>query len=110
MCHSWPRRVYLAKFLGVEASPSNEYGEGRRWPFEVVSGPQKGSKTSRVTGQSPSLKNGCGKIVTGLTGKPLTPGDDIDVDLFIGKIYLIVVANTEGGGTRIDSVSPPPVG
>jgi hypothetical protein len=104
-----PAGSYLAKFVGVEAT-NNEYGDGLRWVFEVVNGPNKGAKTSRITSQAPTPKNACGKMLGGITGKTLTPGEDINLDSFIGKTYLVMVINTDGGGTRIDSVSAPPVG
>jgi hypothetical protein len=103
-----PAGSYLAALLGVEAT-NNEFGDGLRWQFEVLSGPWKGAKTSRITSQIPTVKNSCGKMLAGLTGKPLAPGEDHDIESFIGKKYLIVVVNTENGGTRVESVSPPPI-
>jgi hypothetical protein len=105
-----PANSYLALFLGVEDTHNDEYGAGLRWEFEVVSGPHKGAKTSRTTSQTPTLKNACGKMLAGITAKTLVPDEDIDLDAYIGKTFFIVVVNTEKGGTRIDSVSPPPVG
>jgi hypothetical protein len=104
-----PAGSYLATFTGVEAT-SNEYGDGLRWQFEVINGPNKGAKTSRITSQTPTPKNACGKMLSGITGKTLTPGEDIDLDGFIGKTFLVMVVNTDSGGTRIDSLSAPPVG
>ncbi len=104
-----PAGSYLARFTGYEET-TTEYGDGLRWQFEPISGPYKGSKTSRITSQNPTMKNACGKILSGLIGKPLTPDQDIDLDSLIGKSYLIVVTNTETGGTRVDTVSPPPIG
>lgn len=103
-----PAGSYMAKFLGVEET-NNDYGAGLKWLFEVVSGPQKSAKTSRITSPVPSLKNGCGKMLGGITGKPLTSGENVNLDPFIGKTYLIMVITAESGGTRIESVSPPPV-
>jgi hypothetical protein len=104
-----PAGSYLATFLGIEET-NNEYGAGLRWLFAVLSGPHKGLKTSRITSAAPTVKNSCGKVLSGITGKALTPGEDIDIESLINKTYLIVVGNTESGGTRIESVSPPPVG
>ncbi len=104
-----PAGSYLAKFIGMEPT-NNEFGDGLRWQFEVANGPLKGAKTSRITSQSPTPKNACGKMLSGITGKTLTPGEDVNLDAHIGKTFLVVVINTESGGTRIDSVSPPPVG
>jgi hypothetical protein len=103
-----PPGSYLAVFTGGEPT-SNEYGDGLRWQFEVLTGPFKGGKTSRTTTRIPTTKNSCGKMLSGLAGKPLAPGEDHDIESFIGKKYLIVVTTTDSGGTRVDSVSPPPV-
>lgn len=104
-----PAGSYLAKFTGYEET-NNDYGDGLRWQFEVASGPIKGSKTSRITGPLPTPKNSCGRVLSGILGKPLTPGEDIDLDSLVGKTYLIVVTTTDSGSTRVDTVSPPPVG
>jgi hypothetical protein len=104
-----PPGSYLAKFVGIEETHNQEYGAGIRWIFEIVTGPHKGGRPPRTTSPNPSLKNGCGKMLSGITGKPLIPGEDHDLEPFIGKTYLIVVVATESGSTKIDSVSPPPV-
>lgn len=104
-----PAGSYLALYEGVEET-SNEYGNGLRWMFQVTGGPHKGSRTSRITSDNPTPKNACGRMLAGLAGKTLTPGEDINLEAFVGKTYLVVVSNTDGGGTRIDSVSLPPVG
>lgn len=104
-----PAGSYLAKFLGYE-STTTEFGDCLRWQFEVVNGQHTGSRTSRITGLSPTTKNACGRVLSGITGKPLTAGEDIDLESFIGRTYWIVVVNTDSGGTKVESVSPPPVG
>jgi hypothetical protein len=103
-----PAGSYLARFAAVETT-SNEFGEGLKWVFEVTNGPSKGAKTSRITSQSPTLKNSCGKMLAGITGRTLAPEESVDIDAFLGKTYLVVVVLTDSGATRIDSVSPPPV-
>jgi hypothetical protein len=80
-----------------------------RWRFEIASGPHQGGKASRITTPAPSLKNACGKMLAGLTGKPLTPDEQVDLAPFVGRNFLIVVAAAEGGGSRIETVSAPPV-
>ncbi len=99
---------HIATFVGVEPT-KNDYGDGLKWIFEVVSGPSKGAKTYRITSQAPTLKNACGRMVSGITGKPLVIDEDVKLDQYFGKSYLVMVTTTEGGGTRVDSVSAPPV-
>jgi hypothetical protein len=88
---SVPAGAYTAKFVGIEsipADPTRGYGEGIRWQFEVPTGPQKGARASRITTASPSLKNACGKMLQGVSGKPLASGDEIDLEAFVGSNFL----------------------
>ncbi len=107
-----PAGSYLAKYTGVEAQPADPLrgmGEGLRWAFEITNGPNAGKKTSRITGIAPTPGNACGKVLSGLLGKPLATGDEIDLDALVGKSYLVVVgAGPNGGATRVESVTLPP--
>ena len=100
---------YTGAFAGVEAQPENKekgYGAGLRWKFNIDAGPQAGQTASRVTGQSPTPKNSCGKMLSGLLGRGLKEGEQIDPDQFLGKRFMIVVEAGQGGGTRIGAVVP----
>lgn len=104
-----PVGSYAATFKGAEPFKDKEgkYGEGLRWNWQVQSGPQAGQTASRITGTTPSPKNACGKMVSGLLGRPLQPDEEIDIDSLVGKSYLIVVVATENGA-RVDAVLPAP--
>lgn len=104
---STPPGSYLAKFVGIEQSEANEYGTGFRWQFEIASGPLAGTKIGRTTGDKPTLKNACGKMLTGISGRNAV-GETIDLAQYVGKVYLIIVAQRPEGGTSLDSVSLPP--
>ena len=104
-----PAGSYLAKFVGVEASEPNQYGEGLRWRFEVANGPHAGTKITRTTGVTPTLKNKCGQFLIGVTGKSAL-GEEIDLSAYAGRTYLIVVVQRPEGGSSLDSVSIPPIG
>jgi hypothetical protein len=100
---------YVARFSGVEAQPENKekgYGAGLRWKFTIESGPQAGQVASRVTGPVPSPKNSCGKMLAGLLGRAIQEKEQIDPDQFVGKRYMIVVAASQGGATRVEAVVP----
>jgi hypothetical protein len=106
-----PAGSYTGTFAGVEAQPENKekgYPPGIRWKFTVDAGPYAGQATSRVTGPSPSPVNGCGKMLSGLLGRGLSPGEQIDPDSFVGQRYMLVVAAAPGGGTRVEAVVPVP--
>jgi len=95
-----PVGSYRAKFLGVEPT-QNDYGEGLRWKFQVIGGPHAGLAIARTTGKCPTPKNAAGKILSGLSGNPLTVGVEFDLATYVGKDYLVSVA--EGRCSRGDA-------
>jgi hypothetical protein len=104
-----PVGSYLGKFMGVEPV-SNDYGTGLCWKWEIAGGTHTGQKISRITAATPSPKNAGGKILAGLIGKALTPGEQVDLADLVGRVYLLVVTEGERGGTRVESVTTAPVG
>ncbi len=103
-----PTGSYVGKFLGVEPY-ENEYGECMRWEWEITVGDCKGQKASRLTGLTPTLKNACGKMPSAVSGKPLNAGEEIDLTPCVGKPYLLIVQAGEKGGTRVETVTTPPL-
>jgi hypothetical protein len=106
-----PAGSYTGSFAGIETQPEDKergYAAGVRWKFTVNTGPYAGQSVSRITGATPSPKNSCGKILAGLVGRPLKEGEQIDVNTFVGKPYMLVVAAGQGGGTRVEAVVPMP--
>jgi hypothetical protein len=106
-----PAGSYTGTFAGVEPQPENKergYPAGLRWIFKVDSGPQAGQTASRITGSTPSPKNSCGKLLSGLIGRALKEGEQLDPDQWIGKRYMLVVAASQGGGTRVEAIVPMP--
>ena len=104
---STPAGSYLAKFIGIEPSEANEFGTGIRWQFEIASGPLAGTKIGRTTGDKPTLKNACGKMLTGISGRS-TVGETVDLTQHVGNVYLIIVGPRPEGGTSLESVTLPP--
>ena len=103
-----PAGSHIATFAGVKEIENN-YGKGLQWQFVVANGPHKGGRASRTTQPTPSLKNVCGKVLSGLLGRSLQADEKLDIDQFTGKSYLIIVAATESGSTRVESICQPPV-
>jgi hypothetical protein len=100
---------YTGTFAGIETTqgiPEKGYGPGIRWKFTIDGPAQVGQTASRVTGSTPSPKNGCGKMLSGLIGRAIKEGEQIDPDTFKGKRYMIVVAASQGGGTRVEAIVP----
>jgi hypothetical protein len=102
-----PEGSYLAKFVKVEPT-TNALGDGLKWLWEITSGPNVGLTVSSISSNSPSPKNRCGKILSGMMGKALNTGEELDTGSLIGQTFLIVVRKGENGGTFVDSVTKAP--
>jgi hypothetical protein len=106
-----PPGNYSASFVGVEVHPEDKakgFGPGIRWRFVIDAGPHVNETASRITGSTPSAKNSCGKMLSGLIGRALREGEQIDPDTFRGKRYMLVVAAGQSGGTRVEAIVPMP--
>jgi hypothetical protein len=100
-----PIGVYQAWFRGVDQRQSH----GLEWRFEIDdAGPWKGKIVSRATGRTPSPKNACSRILSGLIGRPLKEGDQVDIGPCLNRRYTITVENNScNTGTRVGTVLPP---
>lgn len=107
---SVPAGMYRGPFLGVEETePHAEYGRGCRFKFKVQGGEHDGEEASVICGieKPASPKNRLGRVLGGIVGKPVEPGQVIDVTPFVGKTYLFQVeAAPNGNGTRISTIMP----
>jgi hypothetical protein len=103
-----PIGSYNALFTGIEPT-TNDFGEGLKWWFQVTSGPCAGGKIGRITAMKPTLRNSCGKMLSGVVGRPLANDMEVDLAAFVGRMYLIIVAEGKSGGTYVDAVTQPPM-
>ena len=102
-----PEGSYLAKFVKVEPT-TNNLGDCLKWTWQITSGPCAGQTPSCISGNSPTPKNKCGKILSGMTGKSLNTGEELDTSSLIGQTFLIVIGKGDNGGTFVDSVTKSP--
>jgi hypothetical protein len=102
-----PAGNYKAEFVGVEQTSHEEYGDGLRWKWKVVDGPQAGVIASRTTSPKPTTGNAAGKLIAAMTGATLAGGQKASVRDCVGKCFLIQVAATKSGsGTRVETAIP----
>jgi hypothetical protein len=47
-------------------------------------------------------------MVSGLVGRALNLDEEIEIEEFVGRSYLIVVAAADNGGSRVDAVIAAP--
>jgi hypothetical protein len=102
---------YTGTFAGLEPQPENKekgYAAGLRWKFVINAGLHSGQTASRISSATPTPRNSCGKMLSGLIGRALKEGEQIDPDQYIGKPYMIVVAAGQQGGTRVEAIVPIP--
>lgn len=105
-----PDGTFYTVFTTTESVPAREWEgkqleEGVRWVFEVTHGPHKGRRLSTTTGPVPTEKNACGRILAGLFGRPITPGEDIDIEPFLSMTFIVTVQ----GGKIVNVAVPPDV-
>jgi hypothetical protein len=100
-----PAGVYKAVFSGVDQTTHDEYGLGVKFSMTVSGGPHDGKVSCRTTRPVPSATNVCGRLIASIIGRPMAPGENIDLGPYVGKIFTIVVTDAPNGkGTRLESV------
>lgn len=98
---------YRATFEGVEKTTHEEFGEGLRWSWKVIDGPQAGVIATRTTSPKPTTGNAAGKLIAAMTGVTLAGGQKASVRDCVGKVFLISVQATKSGtGTRVETAMP----
>jgi hypothetical protein len=110
-----PPANYVATFEGTEEMPPHpDYGESCKLVFRVKGGPHDGKRTSVIvsTGEDKPATpaNKLGRMLSGLTGKPIECGVEIDVEEYVGQTYFIKVEDTPNGkSTAVSGIMKPPV-
>ena len=101
-----PVSSYRVKFVKWEQSVHDQYGDRVMFVFVVIGGSEDGEETYRFTSAKLTQKTALGKIASGMAGRKLKKGDDFNPDDYVGKQYLAIVAETESGSTRVESLLP----
>lgn len=98
-----PAGIHRARFNGAGATTHAEFGDGLRFEFEVIEGEHKGMRACRYTSADPTPRNAAGRMMADLAGVKVANGVSVDLDACIGRQYMIVVREGEGGRTRVES-------
>lgn len=102
-----PPGLYTAAFAEFKQTTSEQYGAGLCLTFTVDSGEHSGVKVGRTGKPTPTPQNVMGKLLAGLLGRQMKPGEAINLSDFVGKRYTIVVAQSPSGkSTRVESILP----
>ncbi|QEL19417.1 hypothetical protein [Limnoglobus roseus] len=108
-----PVGVYFAVFRGVEAFSNDKVQDKLTWTWAVASGPHKGREATALTDLRLTPHTHAGRLLAGLVGRPLVPGEDIsglwtDVQKAIGQTWAVTVASgPKGGKPSVQNVSVP---
>jgi len=99
-----PAGIYKAVFQGVVKTEHAEYGAGARFDFRIVGGEHDGRITSRTCKPQPSSKNATGRLMAGLLGGQMKPGEKVSLASCVGKTFTVVVGLAQNGtSTRVES-------
>ena len=102
-----PAGVYVASFEGIKPTTHEQWGPGAQFSMKVVAGQHAGAISSRTGKPQPTGKNITGKLILGLLGRPIAPGEKINLAGLIGKKFRIVVEKgTDGDSTRLGAIMP----
>ncbi len=99
-----PAGIYKAVFQGVVKTEHPEYGAGARFDFKISGGEHDGRIASRTCKPTPSAKNVTGRLMAGLIGGAMKPGEKVSLASCVGKTYTVIVQLAQNGtSTRVDS-------
>src|SRR5262245_47457314 len=88
-----PIGAYSAMLKSAELTTHPEFGAGVCFRFSITGGPQAGQEpcVTCSTERPPSPKNKLGRILAGMLGRSIQPGENIDATQFVGKPFSVVV-------------------
>jgi hypothetical protein len=98
-----PIGSYRGPLKAVERTEHPEYGAGVCFKFVVEHGAESGQEVG-VTCNSekpPTKKNKLGRILGGLAGHVLQPGEAIDATRYVGKKFIFMVGHSEDGANAV---------
>ena len=100
-----PVGSYSARFKKCEEYKENldKYGPAVRLVFTVQGGEHDGEEGFAVCSAKLTPRSKLTKFATAIKGGPIAAGDEIDFDDLVGVEGLIVVEETESGGSKVAS-------
>src|SRR5262245_43177237 len=88
-----PIGSYRGILKSIEDANHDEFGAGVRFTFLIEHGAEKGQEC-QVTCNSerpPTAKNRLGRMLSGLSGRKLQPGESCDASAFVGRKFVFMV-------------------
>ena len=97
-----PAGPYSAEYIRAEEF-ENDYGPGIKLRFKVLDGEHAGEEATRIVSQKLSPKSNLAKFVRALKGGEIEPGEEVDLQSYVGTRGLVVVEEVDSGATRVAS-------
>jgi hypothetical protein len=100
-----PPGSYNSTFAGIDPYTENveKFGEGCLLRFKITSGEQKDEEATRIVSKKFSPKSNLYKFAKALVGRDLVAGESFDFEDHIGVKGMIIVSETDGGSTRVET-------
>src|SRR5262245_1606200 len=95
-----PSGEYRGEFLGVADLPEaangarkgrdgSDMGPAVRWEFRITQGEYSGRVVSRISPKKVTANNICSRLLRGVLGRELSPGEKLRVSQCVGQPYTI---------------------
>jgi hypothetical protein len=102
-----PPGTYKAVLTAIESTTHPEYGEGLRFSWQIAEGMSAGLLAARTCNPHPTPTNATGRLMAGLLGRQIKPGEKVSLAGCIGRNYMVVVGmGRNGQSTRVESCVP----
>jgi hypothetical protein len=102
-----PPGRYLSLLKSIESTHHEEFGAGVKFTWMIIESPGMGMHVYRTCGPNPSLTNAAGRLMAGVLGRQIKPGEEVSLAECIGRKYRVVVGqSTNGTSTRVESCTP----
>ena len=99
-----PAGHYHAEFAGAESFENeSDYGPAVRLKWKVIDGEHADAEASRICSQKLSRKSNLYGFVRSLKGLDVEPGEEVDLQSYVGTKGLVVVEEIDSGATRVAS-------
>ena len=102
-----PPGTYKGVLESIEATTHQEFGDGVRITWRITEGMSSGLLASRTCNPHPTPTNATGRLMAGLLGRQIKPGEKVSLAACIGRSYMVVVGlGRNGQSTRVESCVP----
>jgi len=72
-----------------------------KWTFQVEDGDHKGKQITKITGIEARRGESLCNFLSELQGRELTPGESVDIDDFIGKLYDVTLTSRQNDSSSV---------